>query len=244
MKKRSYVTAIVIAFALCWQTLASAQQAFHYLKADSIHVNAFPPPPSCGSMMDLGDLNCVLWAQDHRKCADIKRAKSEQNAFHFKLLADVLGAGFTEKSLPKTAKLLDSATGDAENFSETLKGRFRRPRPFVNHPNVDPVVDKLTSWSYPSGHSTRGTVIALILAQLIPQKADPLKQWGCTYGWDRVIGGVHYPIDVCAGRDLGTMVVEKLLADEAFKKDLAACKDEIKKLDLATVPERAAAGVR
>jgi acid phosphatase (class A) len=220
---------------------------FHYLKADSIRVNAFPPPPACGSMTDLGDLNCVLWARDHRKGADINRARSEQGNFHFQLLADVLGPGFTEESLPKTATLLKNAIGDAENFSEMLKGKFRRPRPFMNHPDVHPVLDtdKLkNSWSYPSGHSTRGTTITLILARLIPPKADQLKQWACTYGWDRVIGGVHYPIDVCAGRDLGTMVVEKLLADEAFKKDLAACKDEIKKLNLPPVPERAAAGVR
>lgn len=227
--KRSLV-AVTLLFALGWHSVAAARQYFHYVAANSVDLAAFPPPPSTGSMVDIGDLNTVLWMQQRRTCEDAARARKEQDQFTFELLADVLGPSFSEANLPKTAELLKNAISDAEGLSGLLKDKFHRPRPFENHREVHPVVDRPPNASYPSGHSTRGTVIALILAELIPAKATELKQWGCAYGLDRVIGGVHYPSDVVAGRQLGTVVVEVLLKNQTFEADLAACKIEIQKL--------------
>jgi hypothetical protein len=44
-----------------------------------------------------------------------------------------------------------------------------------------------------------------------------------------MIADVHYPSDVEAGRKLGLAITEKLMASEAFQKDLAALRDEVKK---------------
>jgi acid phosphatase (class A) len=78
----------------------------------------------------------------------------------------------------------------------------------------------LPSFSYPSGHATRGTLLARILAELAPERREALLRVGHQIGYDRVVGGVHYPSDVLAGDRLGDAVADALLADPDFRRQL------------------------
>lgn len=82
-------------------------------------------------------------------------------------------------------------------------------------------------YAYPSGHSTRGTVFATVLAELFPDKRDALLAKGWESGWLRVIGGVHYASDVYAGRVLGKAVARELLKNPRFQADMEAAKAEL-----------------
>ena len=46
----------------------------------------------------------------------------------------------------------------------------------------------------------------------------------------REIIGVHYPSDSESGRVLAWQLIKRLLADEKFKKDFEAAKEEIRKV--------------
>jgi len=46
-------------------------------------------------------------------------------------------------------------------------------------------------------------------------------------GWLRILGGVHYPTDMYAGRVLGQALARAFLASPAFQQDLAAVKAEL-----------------
>ena len=81
--------------------------------------------------------------------------------------------------------------------------------------------------SYPSGHSTVGTVDALVLAELFPEKRAAILALGRQIGWDRVLTGYHFLTDVRAGRVLGQAIVRELMANPAFQHDLAEAKAEI-----------------
>jgi len=81
--------------------------------------------------------------------------------------------------------------------------------------------------SYPSGHSTYGTVDALVLAELAPDLHDALIARGEQIGDDRVIAGVHFPSDVTAGRTLGNAIFSVMAASPVFQEDLTAAKAEV-----------------
>lgn len=70
--------------------------------------------------------------------------------------------------------------------------------------------------SYPSGHTTLGWTMALVLAEIRPERQNQLLQRGYEYGQSRVICGAHWQSDVDAGRILGAAVFARLHADERF----------------------------
>ena len=83
--------------------------------------------------------------------------------------------------------------------------------------------------NYPSGHSTRATLYAEVLAEVFPDQRQELLERGREIGWDRVIAGVHYPSDVSAGRVLGHELRRQMLANEALQERMNTVKAELAK---------------
>ncbi|HEX9138206.1 MAG TPA: phosphatase PAP2 family protein [Steroidobacteraceae bacterium] len=91
--------------------------------------------------------------------------------------------------------------------------------------------------SYPSGHSTFGTVCAILLANAVPEKREELFARGREYGHSRVIVGAHYPSDVEAGRITGTVAAALLLQNPLFERDFAAARGQLRaQLSLPEIP--------
>ena len=89
------------------------------------------------------------------------------------------------------------------------------------------------TYSYPSGHSATGWCIALVLAEINPERQEAILKRGYEIGQSRVIAGYHYQSDVDVARLAGSAVVARLHADEKFQRQLAKAKKEynrIKKL--------------
>jgi len=100
--------------------------------------------------------------------------------------------------------------------------------PPADSPCTAPAADASYSPSYPSGHATVGAMMAILLAQMVPERRDALFALGWEYGEARVISGVHYPSDVEAGRILGTMLVGVMQEDRRFRADFAAARRELR----------------
>jgi acid phosphatase (class A) len=109
------------------------------------------------------------------------------------------------------------------------------PQPPADSPCTAPVAETLYSPSYPSGHATVGAMMAILLAQMVPELRDALFALGWEYGEARVISGVHYPSDVEAGRILGTMLVGVMQADRRFQADFEVARRELRSV-LEIVP--------
>ena len=84
------------------------------------------------------------------------------------------------------------------------KNFYNNPRPFV----ADPSVHKLpratgSGSSFPSGHTSKGYMNALYTAWIFPERYQQIMTRASEYGLHRIVNGVHYPLDVIAGRMVG-----------------------------------------
>jgi acid phosphatase (class A) len=108
------------------------------------------------------------------------------------------------------------------------KDFFNRPRPFLYDKTVSPCLPKEMEPSYPSNHATSGTMMGILLANMVPEKKTEIFKRSWAYAMNRVVGGVHYRSDIEAGRISGTVIAAFLMNDKNFEKDFAAAKTELR----------------
>ena len=66
--------------------------------------------------------------------------------------------------------------------------------------------------SYPSNHATFATAQSEVLAYLFPAHADFIRAVGKEGGDSRVWAGIHYPMDLVSGNQLGNSVAQMFIA--------------------------------
>jgi acid phosphatase (class A) len=209
-------------------SLAEARGTAHYVSPADLDLAALVgPPPAPGSASAARDLAVVLTAQGHRTPEQVAAARADVELDPFRY-ADVLGPAFNAAKLPRTAAYLQAASDDAKALYEVPKQRFDRPRPFAASAEVQPVVDKPRSASYPSGHATLGFLWAILLADLVPEKGAALFERGRAYGWNRVVGGVHFPTDDDAGQMAAAAIAARMMAVPAWRTDRDAARTELR----------------
>ncbi len=185
-----------------------------------------PNPPADGSPTTLKEIDFILQKQATRTPEEVARIKEEVH-LNVWLFKDVMGPWYTAKNLPVTASLFARVDADEHPIVNAGKKFWDRPRPPLQDARVHPPIDVPGNASYPSGHSTFSTLTALILAELAPDLKEAILARGRQIGDDRVIGGVHFPSDVEAGRTLAQAMFTKLMANAAFQADLAKAKAEV-----------------
>ncbi|MDR3581245.1 MAG: phosphatase PAP2 family protein [Oryzomonas sp.] len=193
-----------------------------------------PPPPKTGSQafaldeevsresLSLqGSPRWVLAAKD----ADLS----------FPHVADsfscALGAPITKQETPHLYLLLVRTLKDASAATKRAKNYYARPRPFMvnQKPTCTPDAEKdlRNNGSYPSGHTTIGWALALVLSEIAPERADALLARGRAFGESRIVCNVHWQSDVAEGRVMGAATVARLHADPGFRADLEAARAEL-----------------
>jgi acid phosphatase (class A) len=183
------------------------------------------PPPLPGSPEQAADLEEVRAIVHAAGSNDVTRAFSEKkfNVFTF---TPAIGDFFQPGKFPKTEAFFGRVQQDAAAATDNAKEIFRRPRPFVADPSL--ASGKLEkSYSYPSGHSTESMVLALVLADLFPDKHDAILSVARNIGWHRVEIGRHYLSDIYAGRVMAQAIVREMKASADFQRDFAEARAEI-----------------
>jgi acid phosphatase (class A) len=187
-----------------------------------------PPPPEANGALETAERAIVRgpWSEARRAQA------LEDNAIDpFAAFDSVLGPNFTAANLPATARVLDRAGRAAGFAGDPVKFMYRRPRPFLSESAITtciPADDRLrASFSYPSGHAALGWGWTLVLAELVPSRADAIVDRGRDFTWSRVVCGVHYPSDVEAGRTVGAAAIARLHADPDFQREAAEARAEL-----------------
>jgi acid phosphatase (class A) len=223
---RSASLAYLLLFVISTPSLRAANEPLHYLpdgKPNAIALLAPPPlPDSPEQAADLAEVRAVCHAASSN---DVTIAFTEKkfSVFNF---TPAIGTFFQSNTLPQTAAFFERVQKDAETVTDNAKDFYKRPRPFVLDPGL--ASGKLEkSFSYPSGHSTESMVLALVLADLFPDRRDAIIADARTIGWHRVEIARHYPTDIYAGHVLAQAIVRQMKKSDAFKKDFAGAKAEI-----------------
>lgn len=168
-----------------------------------------------------------------------KQLHAMTDAFGSELGADVRQA-LAEKRLPKVTALVDTLAARGQGIaSSTLveKEISDNPRPYKVAPNRIKVYnlpgktdeDVLSSGSsYPSGHTASAMIRTGLLALMVPELAPQLLARGSEAGYHRVVLGVHYPLDVIAGRMVADAAVADRYADPRFRPLIVAAGQELR----------------
>ena len=226
---------------------AQADGATRYLDDARLHqLQAVLAPPSVpGSPEDRADRAVTDQAYANRSAADAALSHQEES-FDVFGFARVLGPGFDATKLPRTAALFTEVQKETAKAVKEAKNHWERERPCPldscrKDAEGDEKDSKKKSFSYPSGHSTRATVFAILLARALPSRSDALAGYALDVGWRRVVRGVHTPQDIYAGRVFGQALATAFLANPALRHDLDEAAKELTAAGFAAPAKAAAA---
>jgi acid phosphatase (class A) len=200
-----------------------------YLTAAELDLVPFlPASVANGSAEDLAEQAQVIAVQKAASAARIALANRDVEETVFAMYAAVVGAKFDAAALPLTAHFFARIGETEDAVVDPVKAHFARKRPFLNNPEIKALVKASSSNSYPSGHTTRSTMMAVVLSAMLPEKHDAIFARAQEYAESRIVGGMHYPGDLDGGRRAGTAIAATMLADAAFRADMAAARAELR----------------
>lgn len=206
-----------------------AEDAKPFTDAKEINlVDLLKPPPALHSPQMQAELGEILSLQVTRTPEMEARAKAdaEENVWRF---GDAINnPNFTKEKLPKFSAFFDRIVETEGAVTDPYKDVWKRPRPHLYSDLVKPCVPLSKSGSYPSGHTTLGMLMGIVLAQMLPEKRDALMDRAWEYGENRLIGGIHYESDIEAGRISGTVIAQVIATHEDYRKEFIAAKAELR----------------
>ena len=173
------------------------------------------------------------WGKTMRKTERGKQAA--EDAVHTveyfsKIYSEPFGMLISQENTPEISALMDRLLATTHVSNAKSKSRIMRLRPFILFNEPTPVPEdeeKLRkNSSYPSGHTTMGWAIALVLAEINPERQDEILKRGFEYGESRVIVGFHFQSDVDHARVITSALVNRLHANDDFMKQLQKAKKE------------------
>ncbi|WP_095201906.1 acid phosphatase [Mesorhizobium carmichaelinearum] len=186
-----------------------------------------PPPPANDSAQTKAELGEVLTLQVTRTPEMVASAvaDAEENVWRF---ANVMGPNFTKEKLPKFSAFFDRVVETEGAVVDPAKDVWKRPRPHQLSDLVKPVVKLSSSGSWPSGHATVGTMMGIILADMVPEKRAEIMARAAEYAHNREVGGIHYASDVEMGKISGSVIAAILLNRDDFKAEYEVAKAELR----------------
>ncbi|WP_332738541.1 PA-phosphatase [Hydrogenophaga sp.] len=132
--------------------------------------------------------------------------------------------GLTAHRHKKTLQLLDLVFSLCVHVEMRFKHIFASLRPVAMSPQIQPMIETPGHGSWPSGHATEAFAMAVLLEALLnaapgagtppngTESREQLQRLAARVATNRVVAGVHFPVDSAAGRLLGTALAEFLVA--------------------------------
>ncbi|VVE56831.1 acid phosphatase [Pandoraea anhela] len=222
-------------------TLAASTEhttEWQYLPAGGLDLTVLiPPPPEANTQAAADDLDEVLALQRTRTKAELSLADGDTRRSVFRF-ADVIGDAFNKERLPETDAFFDRLGREGEKSVSAAKAFWKRARPYTVSSKVEPgIVTGRKSPSYPSGHATFAYLSAVILSEMFPEMRSRIYARAEAFARGRVVGGVHFPSDVAAGKISGIVIAASMLENPQFRMDLArATKEARSALGLPPLP--------
>ena len=226
---RNFAKALTLLLVIGVASPVFADDAKPFADAKKINLlNLLPPPPANDSAQMKAELGEILTIQVTRTPEMAARAvaDAEENVWRFSDVID--NPKFTKENLPKFSAFFDRIVETEGAVVDPAKDVWKRPRPHLYSDLVKPIVPLSKSGSYPSGHTTLGTLMGIVLSNMVPEKRPVIMARAWEYGHNRVVGGIHYASDIEAGRIAGTVIAETIMTHDDYKSEYEGAKAELR----------------
>lgn len=223
--------------------IAAMMAAMGYAGTPEIYIEAeqlphllyiMPAPPAFNSPEFAYDEVRYNWGKEQRQ--DSARlataiADAEWNNLEVVLSRwqEAFGMPITEAATPHIYALLVNSITTVDPMRVEPKAFYHRQRPFERYGDPMPSHEEpflRGEGSYPSGHSLRGWLIGLVLAQVAPERAEAIMARSWEYCNSRVIVGAHWQSDVDNSRTAASVGFCALQAGERFRAHVLKAQQE------------------
>jgi len=221
MKLKSSLLALAAALFLPTAGISADYEigrSTYYLTSQQQSFADFPAPPAAGSKADLADLAVLKDWQARRTPEQCARAEAESHASYLEFFGDI--SPFPAPIPEAAAAIFERVKNEADGTISGIKDRYKRPRPFHRDAALDPCLGRIGGLAYPSGHATLSHLYALMLGDLVPSRKKEFLARADEAALYRVIGGVHHPSDIEAGKKLADRLFRAYKKSPAFRSDM------------------------
>ena len=219
---------LLLALALAAQAANLTPKTADFIAPTALDIPALlPPPPAADSLFARAELELAANLARDRSPAQGNLAHYYDEQEVFRLLVPVLGDWCYAQNLPRTAAVFAQAYAEATPIVERAKAGWMRPRLYLANPAIVPFIERPHNTSYPSGHSTRSMMCAVLLTELLPDHAADWEQQAALVRWSRQVGSAHYPSDTIAGKILGEAIGREMLKSPKLQIALVEVRAEL-----------------
>lgn len=210
----------------------------YLLPADEAQLPGLIQFPASSSDQARAELDYLLKLQNSRTQQEIDRANyianigSWPNILNptdpdyqanreqlYYIVSTATGKQYDYSQYPATTTLLLNCIQDIRVTEFRLKQVFKRPRPYHVEPRLQPLT-RISSPSFPSGHSLWSYTEAYIFAELFPLRRQDFLKVAAEVRWSRELLGIHYPSDNEASRVIGWHLLKYWYKNPRFVADL------------------------
>ena len=139
-----------------------------------------------------------------------------------------------KETAPEIYLLCERAVSDVHAANKEVKNVWQRTRPFAQfkEPSLKPWEDEeeASTFSYPSGHSSRGWIYAFVLSTVAPEFAEDLFARARSYALNRVICGHHWKSDVDASLMLAAGIFAAIVCTDGYQQQLVKARAEYEQI--------------
>lgn len=213
-----------------------------YIPAEQLPhlLSIMPAPPAFNSPEFAFDEVRYNWGKEQRQDSvrlAIAIADAEWNDLELVLnrWQEAFGMPISEVATPHIYALLVNSITTVDPMRIEPKAFYHRQRPFERYDDMMPSHEESFlrgEGSYPSGHSLRGWLIGLVLAQVAPERAEAILARSWEYCNSRVIVGAHWQSDVDHSRTAASVGFCALQGSGRFRAQLLKAQREYQALHI------------
>lgn len=235
MRKLFFILLVVLMAAGMY-----AREPEVYVPAEQLPhlLSIMPAPPAFNSPEFASDEVRYNWGKEQRQdsvrlAMAIADAEWENMELVLNRWQEAIGMPISEAATPHIYALLVNSITTVDPMRIEPKAFYHRQRPFEHYGDAMPTHEESAlrgEGSYPSGHSLRGWLIGLVLAQVAPERAEAILARSWDYCNSRVIVGAHWQSDVDNSRTAASVGFCALQSSDRFRAQVLEAQREYQAL--------------
>ena len=239
MKRAQLILSLLAIFGV---TVSFAQTRTYFTTEELPDlIKSLPAPPDTTSNVFTYDIMRYMWGKEQRHDkARADMAVRDAGWTDEELLAEFdepFGMHISRETTPQIWNVLERSLATVAQIRVAPKAYYHRIRPFefFNDKTISGEDDILRGeGSYPSGHTIRAWLVALVLSEVNPAVCDAVYARAWTAGESRVIVGAHWQTDVDASRVAASMGYSRLQTSAEYRADMMRAQEELRSLARAS----------